>query len=48
MEDLILTDLDLVKEATLQYGAGAYRRKKRSPATFDSSASIGAWDLADL
>lgn len=41
VEDMILVDLDLVKEATLQYSAGAYRHKKRSPTTFDSSASIG-------
>lgn len=34
-------DLDLLKEAALDDGAGAYCRKKRSSMTVDSSASIG-------
>ena len=34
-------DLDLLKQATLGDGAGAYCRKKRSSMTVDSSASIG-------
>lgn len=46
VEEMIVIDLNLVKEATLQCGAGAYRRKRRSLTTFDSSASIGAWDFS--